>query len=76
MSTSASTSADCKFTVACIEFGTSVKTNSNTKHTGANNYQTWETQVEYLLLSIHAEEIVFEYLQLPSDTTCEKLQLD
>jgi hypothetical protein len=42
---------------------------------GADNYQTWEMQVEYLLLSIDAEEIVRENLQPPSDATAKKLRL-
>jgi hypothetical protein len=75
MSASASTSADRKSTLPVIETGTSIKTDGITKLTGANNYQTWEMQVEYLLISIDAEEIVLENLQPPSDATAEELRL-
>jgi hypothetical protein len=40
--------------------------------TGSENYQTWETQVEYLLISIDAEDIVLEGLTLPDDATAEE----
>jgi hypothetical protein len=55
-----------------IETGTSVKTDSVTKLTGSENYQTWATQVEYLLISIDAEDIVLEGLTLPDDATVEE----
>jgi hypothetical protein len=75
MSPSASTSASRQSILLVIETGTSIRTNSITKLTGANNYQTWETQVKYLLRCIDAEEIVLENLQPPSDTTAEELWL-
>jgi hypothetical protein len=62
MSASASTSADCKSTLPVIKTGTSIKTDGITKLTGPVNYQTWEMQVEYLLISIDAENIVLEDL--------------
>jgi hypothetical protein len=40
--------------------------------TGSENYQTWETQVEYLLISIDAEDIVLEGVTLPDDATAEE----
>jgi hypothetical protein len=75
MSASASTSAGHQFNLPVIETGTSIRTDGITKLTGADNYQTWETQVEYLLISINAEEIVLENLQPPSDATAEELRL-
>jgi hypothetical protein len=73
ISVSASTSADLKSTLPVIETGTSIKTDGITKLIGDDNYQTWEMQVEYLHISIDAEEIVLENLQPPSDATAEKL---
>jgi hypothetical protein len=55
-----------------IETGTSVKTDSVTKLTGSENYQTWETQVEYLLISIDAKDIILEGLTLPDNATAEE----
>jgi hypothetical protein len=75
MSASASTSADCTFTLLVIETGTSINTNGITKLSGADNYQIWEMQVDYLLMSIDVEEKVLENLQPPSDATAEVLQL-
>jgi hypothetical protein len=75
MSASASTSANRQSILPVIETGTSIRTDSITKHTGADNYQTWETQIEYLLISIDAGEIVLENLQPPSDTTAKELRL-
>jgi hypothetical protein len=62
MSASASTSTDRKSTLAVIETGISIRTDGITKLRGTDNCQTWETQVEYLLISIDAEEIVLENL--------------
>jgi hypothetical protein len=59
-----------------METGTSIRTNGIRKLTGADNYQTWETKVEYLHISIDAEEIVLENLQPPSDATAEELRLN
>jgi hypothetical protein len=75
MLVSAFTSANRKSTFLVIETGTSIKTDGLTKLTGADNYLTWETQVKYLLISIDAEKIVLENLQLPSDATAEELWL-
>jgi hypothetical protein len=58
--------------ISLIETGTSVKTDSDTKLIGSENYQTWETQVEYLLISIDTEDIVLEGLTLPDDATAEE----
>jgi hypothetical protein len=58
--------------ISLIETGTSLKTDSVTKLTGSKNYQIWETQVEYLLISIDAEDIVLEGLTLPDDATAEE----
>jgi hypothetical protein len=75
MSASTSTSAGRQSILPVIETGTSIRTDGITKLIGANNYQTWEMQVEYLLISIDAEEIVLENLQPPSDATAEELRL-
>jgi inactivated superfamily I helicase len=75
MSTSASISANHKFTLLIIETEISIKTDAITKLTRADNYQTWETQLEYLLIIINAEEIVLENLQPASDATAEELRL-
>jgi hypothetical protein len=75
MSAPASTSAGCQSILPVIETGTSIRTDRITKLTGADNYQTWGTQVEYLLINIDAEEVVLENLQPPSDATAEELQL-
>jgi hypothetical protein len=75
VSASASTSTDRKSILPVIETRTLIKTDNITNLTGANNYQTWETHIEYLLNSIHAEEIVFENLQPPSDATAKELRL-
>jgi hypothetical protein len=40
--------------------------------TGSENYQTWEIPVEYLLISIDAEDIVLDGLTLPGDATAEE----
>jgi hypothetical protein len=78
MSGASSKSAETKpGQISLIETGTSVKTDSVktdsvTKLTGSENYQTWETQVEYLLISIDAEDIVLEDLTLPDDATAEE----
>jgi hypothetical protein len=71
----ASTSNDCKSTLPAIETGTSIKADGIRKLTGVDNYQTWETQIEYLLISINADEIVVENFQPPVDATAEELQL-
>jgi hypothetical protein len=76
MSAFASTSAGRQSIFPVIETGTLIRTNGITKLTGADSYQTWEMQVEYLLISIDAEEIVLENFQPPSDTTAEELRLD
>jgi hypothetical protein len=39
---------------------------------GSENYQTWKTQVEYLLISIDVEYIVLEGLTLPADATAKE----
>jgi hypothetical protein len=75
MSDSASTSASRQCILPVIETGTSITTDGITKLTGADNYQTWEMQVEYLLISSDAKEIVLENLQPPSDATAEELRL-
>jgi hypothetical protein len=75
ISGSASTSAGRQSILPVIETGTSIRTNGITKLTGADNYQRCETQVEYLLISIDAEQIVLENLQPPSDATTEELLL-
>jgi hypothetical protein len=75
MFTSASTSINRKSTFPVIETGTLIKINGIPKLIGADNYQTWETQVEYLLISIDAEKIVLENLQPPSDATAKELLL-
>jgi hypothetical protein len=62
MSASASTCASRESILPVIESGTSIRTDSITKLTGLNNYPTWETQIEYLLISIDMEEIVLENL--------------
>jgi hypothetical protein len=62
ISASASTSTGHQSIRPVIETGTSIRTDGITKLTGANNYQTWDTQVEYMLISIDAEEIVLENL--------------
>jgi hypothetical protein len=62
MSASASTSADCKSPFLVIKTRTSIKTNGITKGIGANNYNTWEIQVEYLFISIDTKDIVLENL--------------
>jgi hypothetical protein len=73
MSGASSKSAETKpGRISVIETGTSVKTDSVTKLTGSENYQTWEIQVEYLLISIDAEDIVLEGLTLPDDATAEE----
>jgi hypothetical protein len=73
MSGASSKSAETKpGQISLIETSTSVKTDSVTKMTGSENYQTWETQVEYLLISIDAEDIVLEGLTLPDDATAEE----
>jgi hypothetical protein len=73
MSGASSKSAETKpGWISLIETGTSVKTDSVTKLTGSENYQTWEIQVEYLLIPIYAEDIVFEGLTLPDDATAEE----
>jgi hypothetical protein len=76
MSASASTlSSDHKSILPGIETETSIKTDSISKLTGTNNYQTWETYVGYLLISINVEEIVLKNLQLHSNAGVEELQL-
>jgi hypothetical protein len=75
MPTSASTSASHQSILLVIKTGTSIRTNGITKLTGADNYQTWEMQVAYLLISIDAEEIVLKNLQPQSDATAEELRL-
>jgi hypothetical protein len=62
MSASASTSACCQSILSVIELGTSIRTDGIIKVTRPDNYQTWEMQVEYLLISTDAEEIVLENL--------------
>jgi hypothetical protein len=75
MSASAFTSPDCESTLWVIATRTSIKNDSITKLTGANNYQIWEMQGEYLVISIDAKVIVIENLQPPSDASAEELQL-
>jgi hypothetical protein len=75
MSASESTSAGRQFILLVIETGTSIRTDGITKLTRADNFHIWETQVEYLLISIDAEGIVLENLQPPSDATAEELRL-
>jgi hypothetical protein len=75
MSASAYTSAGRQSILPVIETGTSIRPDGITKLTRADNYQTWETQVEYLLISSDAEEIVLENLQPLSDATAEELRL-
>jgi hypothetical protein len=75
MSISACTNADRTSTLPVIETGTSIRAAHITKLTEADNYQTWKMQVESLLISIDAEEIVLENLQPLSDTTAEELRL-
>jgi hypothetical protein len=75
MSASAFASAGRQSIISVIETGTSIRTDGITKLTGADNYQTWETRVEYLLISIDAVEIVLENLQPPSDATAKDLWL-
>jgi hypothetical protein len=75
ISASASTSADHISTLPVIKTGTLIKTDSIIKLTRGDNYQIWETQVEYLIISINAEEIVLENLQPPSDATAQQLRL-
>jgi hypothetical protein len=73
MSGASSKSAETKRGhISLIETGTSVKTDLVTKLTGSENYQTWETQVEYLLISNDAKDIVLEGLTLPDDATAEE----
>jgi hypothetical protein len=50
MSASASISVGSQSILLVIETGTSIRTDGITKLTGADYYQTWEMQVEYLLL--------------------------
>jgi hypothetical protein len=75
MSVSTSTSAGCQSIFPVIKTGTSIGNDSIIKLTGADNYQTWETQIEDLLISIDAEDIVLENLQPPSDATAKELWL-
>jgi hypothetical protein len=75
MSTFASTSLDHKSSLPGFKTRTSIRSDTITKLTGADNYQIWETQVEYLHISIDDEEIVLDNLQLLSDATAEELQL-
>jgi hypothetical protein len=75
ISAPASTSGSRQSILPVIETGTLIRTDRITKLTGADNYQIWETQVEYLLISIDTGEIVLENLQLPSDATAEELRL-
>jgi hypothetical protein len=75
MAASTSTSTDRKSTFLVIETGTSIQKDSITQLIVADNYQTWETQVEDLVISIDAEEIVLENLEPPSDTTANELRL-
>jgi hypothetical protein len=75
MSASASTSASHQLILAVIETATSIRTAGITKPTGADNYQTWEMQVEYLLIIIDTEEIVLENLQPQSDATAKELRV-
>jgi hypothetical protein len=62
MSASASTSGGHNLSFPVIETGTSIRTDGITKLTGADNYQIWEMQIEYLLISIDPEEIVLKNL--------------
>jgi hypothetical protein len=72
MSRASSKSAETKpRQISLIATGTSVKTDLVTELTGSENYQTWETQIEYLRISIDAEDIVLEGLTLPDDATVE-----
>jgi hypothetical protein len=75
ISASASTLADHKSTLLVIKTAISIKTDGITKLTGADNYQTWEMQVEYLLICIDIEEIVLKNFQPPIDTTADELWL-
>jgi hypothetical protein len=75
MSASASTSAGRQSIFPVIETRNSIRTDGIPKLTGADNYQTWETQIEYLLIHIDTEEIVTKKLQPPSDATAQELLL-
>jgi hypothetical protein len=71
MSAAVSTSSNHKSTLLVIEKRTSIKTDGMTKLTIADNYQTLEMQVKYLVISINAEEILLENLPPSSDATTE-----
>jgi hypothetical protein len=75
MSSSASTSGGHQSILPVIKTGTLIRTNGITKLTGIDNYYTYESQVEYLLIRIDAEEIVIKNLQQPSDASAEELWL-
>jgi hypothetical protein len=75
ISASAFTSAGRKSTLLVIKTGTLIKTHGITTRTGANKYQGWDMQGEYLLISIDVEEIVLENLQPPFDATAKELWL-
>jgi hypothetical protein len=75
MSALASTSSGRQSIIPVIETGTSIRIDSITKLTRADYFQTLEMQVEYLLISIDAEEIVLENLQPLSDATAKELWL-
>jgi hypothetical protein len=62
MSASASKSVNRISIIPVIKTGISIKTNSITKLTRTNNYPILEMPVEYLLISIDADEIVLENL--------------
>jgi hypothetical protein len=58
MATFALPCADRQSTLRVVETGIAIKTDSITQLIGANNYQTWEMQFEYLLISNDSEVIV------------------
>jgi hypothetical protein len=64
-----------EWTSSLVDTGTSIKTDRVDTLKGCENYQTWETQVSYLLESIDADEIVMENLQLPKDATVEESKI-
>jgi hypothetical protein len=48
--------------MAIIKIGTSINTNIITKLIGLETYQVSETQIEYLVISMDAKEIILDNL--------------
>jgi hypothetical protein len=71
-----STATSRQSTVPGIEPGNSIRTDGVTKLCQDDNNQKWEMQIESLLISIDAKEIVLENIQPLSGATTEELRLD